>query len=1523
MSQAVEEPDIRRDGVSQAERQLAALSPDYVSVDERSTKDLLDFAKAYAADLNFFDVQNEQVQATAAGWSHFFAGVNLDEALAYLESSEKFTPEAAQPYARPHFALFLTFLELLQHAQDQLNGLTKRHLDYYYQQVLRLSKRGSIPDQVNVLVELAPRIKQFALPAGALLNAGTDSQGQNLVYRTDRAITANQAQVDKLHTLFADRSAVGLPDIWENKDIPDKEAIMRLLEMSLGDPAPGDPLPPYPLLPTDLERRPITYDDDNITELETLYHLADFVPGELYLEFEDYRKLVGHKDIYDALDSGWETINQILTKAGQTKISRTGENYEFKITNPKDFESNLKNALNFDNDAFEDLFDGIPGVVTLKDAYSNRFDSQVRAKINTKLYLPVDETDPNGADGLTTFTAMMQLLIPIESNWEEIIRILTLARQTKIVEDEDFKPDPPDMPDIALKDIESFDEIIKRALGLDFDDPVPYPSPFVGDPITALDNHYLHLLTLETYFYMAAEDFHYFMTLALAVAGRGDDGDEVENDGSTGGNRQITPEWEKVFSILDEAHKKKIYADRKATLRDEREVGDGFDAMLYLALGIDDPDESQDPLDLLGQYSISQENMTFLEEMRSNADTIEDNDDQWEKTYQIAERIQRVILPEPIPQIETWRNLHPLEDAKSAVVKLGVEGEAESTRWQTFGQAMTNAGSPDPTFGWAISSPILALSQGTRTITLTLGFDQDTFPTQTDDLTKMFATADTVPFLIEISTEKGWIPVNIDITTDPILVDDYRTLTGPENTNNQGQEPLRAIQFTLKFGEDVDSLTVLPPEDNPFDSPWPILRLMMQAVATDTDEDDRTTPYLTFKELILRRVHLTVDVKKLQPSHIQNDEGVLKPGKPFEPFGLRPAVGSRFYLSHPELVNKKLDSLDFIIEWMGVPNNLKSYYTNYIPKPANSPLDFNTSIVADNSGFKTQVSLVDHRVALPLTTPEEPSSLFENRDATQPRFIPIKNIPEAIAKNLKNYKRLLNFNTIDAVTAWDRYVQWELKFPDFQHNTYPGRATQLSVNLAVAIKTIARGEESNYQINPPYTPKIKGLTLNYTSSLEIEVQNYQTGQEADQLYHIQPFGYSECQPETKLAGAMFLPQFDYEGELYIGLRDLGMAQTLSLLFQMAEGSANPDLPVEPVRWHYLSGNRWLSLEQGRLLEDGTRGLINSGIVRFKLEAARPNTLLDPELYWLRAAIRRHSNSVCDAIDIHTQAVSATFVDQDNAPDHLSRPLPPETITKLVKRKAQVAAIHQPYTSYGGKMPEQDETFYTRLSERLRHKNRALAQWDYEHLILDRFPQIYKVKCLPATPAEPGQVNIVVIPDIRNNDLFDPFEPKAPANVIADIEAYLADRTPAHARVTVKNAHYVPVKVRFAVRFQPGTDEGYAKQQLNDELNRFLSPWAYDEGGDIVIGGRIYANVIINFIEERPYVDFVAEIRLFKSEKPIRPTGTQGYWVEPDNPDGVLVAARRHEIDIITEAGYEEENFKGINYMRIELDFVVG
>src|SRR5260221_8284632 len=394
------------------------------------------------------------------------------------------------------------------------------------------------------------------------------------------------------------------------------------------------------------------------------------------------------------------------------------------------------------------------------------------------------------------------------------------------------------------------------------------------------------------------------------------------------------------------------------------------------------------------------------------------------------------------------------------------------------------------------------------------------------------------------------------------------------------------------------------------------------------------------------------------------------------------------------------------------------------------------------------------------------------------------------------------------------------------------------------------GPPRGCKASPPYTPKIKSLSIDYTASAEFALGPTVRGPVAERAFHVEPFGYAELKPGVE-PGCPWLPQYDFEGELYIGMRNVAAPENVSLLFQVAEGSANPDLAPEPVQWSYLSDNRWLTLQDGALLADGTRGLINSGMVELSLRPAGTNTVLADNLYWIRAGIRRFSHSVCDIVAIHPNATVASFADNDNAPDHLGAPLPPKSITGPLMPIAGILGVHQPYTSFGGKLAERDASFYVRVSERLRHKRRALAPWDYERLVLERFPQIYKAKCLRADPIthphDPGIVELVVIPDIKNRLPFDPFEPKAPADQIRDFEAFLEDKTPPFASVTVKNPHYVAVKVRCGVRFLPGQDEGFCRRLLNEELNRFLSPWAYEEGADLVIGGSVYANSIINFI----------------------------------------------------------------------------
>jgi hypothetical protein len=274
----------------------------------------------------------------------------------------------------------------------------------------------------------------------------------------------------------------------------------------------------------------------------------------------------------------------------------------------------------------------------------------------------------------------------------------------------------------------------------------------------------------------------------------------------------------------------------------------------------------------------------------------------------------------------------------------------------------------------------------------------------------------------------------------------------------------------------------------------------------------------------------------------------------------------------------------------------------------------------------------------------------------------------------------------------------------------------------------------------------------------------------------------------------------------------------------------------------------------------------------------------------------------------------------------------------VRPIAGISGIEQPYTSFGGRPAERPQALRTRASERLRHRNRALSAWDYEHLVLARFPQLHKVKCLTApseadsdSTDELGLVRLVVIPDIAQQLPANPFAPKASARLLEEIWEFLEARIPIGARVQVDNAVFVPVRVRVGIRFHAAFDTSLARSELNEALNRYLSPWAYEEGADVVIGGAIYANSIIDFLERQPAVDYVHQPKLFRfdaaSDKfqlvpPSADDAEDGYHVTTGSPDQVLVAARQHDIDIIQPEVDDTVELSGIGYMKIELDFIV-
>src|SRR5690606_20415809 len=142
----------------------------------------------------------------------------------------------------------------------------------------------------------------------------------------------------------------------------------------------------------------------------------------------------------------------------------------------------------------------------------------------------------------------------------------------------------------------------------------------------------------------------------------------------------------------------------------------------------------------------------------------------------------------------------------------------------------------------------------------------------------------------------------------------------------------------------------------------------------------------------------------------------------------------------------------------------------------------------------------------------------------------------------------------------------------------------------------------------------------------------------------------------------------------------------------------------------------------------------------------------------------------------------------------------------------------------------DLEYYRRVSERLRHKNRAITLWDYEHLVLQRFPEIFQVKCLNHTCNDSfvsaGRVTLVVIPDTEQKNVFDPLQPRVSTALLNEIAAYLNRLNSLHVTAKVVNPDYEVVKASLKVKFYNGLDIPTHVQKLNEDIIRYLSPWAY-------------------------------------------------------------------------------------------------
>ncbi len=802
-------------------------------------------------------------------------------------------------------------------------------------------------------------------------------------------------------------------------------------------------------------------------------------------------------------------------------------------------------------------------------------------------------------------------------------------------------------------------------------------------------------------------------------------------------------------------------------------------------------------------------------------------------------------------------------------------------QWWPFG----NPGNffPDARLGFALASEILELNEGTRTIKITIEF-KNKVQSISEELLQ--SSVD-----IYCSGEKEWLKASLS-----------------DDINYSGKK----LWFSFNIAKDEEPVVGYNSEllGESFTTKLPVCRVLFK---TDTQDGYKLYTALAGNEI--KAVALNVDVKDIKNLELENDIGKLNAEKPFYPFGTQPVRKSNFYIGYPELFKKEWKSFNVEIEWKNTPDSFKELYYAYHEKHRYKvlPADF-------NKGFVTYVDTELSEYS------DKNVGMYGKENTAIKEFV--LNEGDLIVYNDDYFKANIQLKNREDWETAEENKELFSKSKDVYKMTFnvenknyeedKNGPVRLSLNQSFLQELFPRifalamsSEEKDVIIpNEPYIPLVETITLNYKAESEINLANTKEKYNSNKvaLFHEHPFGQTEEHPylrsqvefiDAEENKTVLLPTYQKGGELYIGLKNVEPLQQISLLVQVLEGSENPQAESfaenEKVEWAVLCNNYWKTLDSETMILNETDNFLKSGIVKFSIpaEVTSSNSLLPDNLVWVRAKMDKNFDAVCKTIDVVAQAVSAKFSDNDNELSHLKNGLEADTISKLIQRVPTVKSVSQPFNSFGGKPVESDEAYYRRISERLRHKNRAITLWDYEHLILQKFPEIYKVKCLNHSSElsflSPGNVLIVVIPDIVNKNVFDIYKPRVSKATLNAVQNWVNKLNTLHINAKVINPDYEEVTVELKVKFHKGFDENYYTKILNKDITKLLSPWAFENSASIEFGVTLHRSVVINYVENLKYVDYIEDVKLIKSGD------SSSSNVAPSSPMAILVSARQHVI----------------------------
>ena len=830
--------------------------------------------------------------------------------------------------------------------------------------------------------------------------------------------------------------------------------------------------------------------------------------------------------------------------------------------------------------------------------------------------------------------------------------------------------------------------------------------------------------------------------------------------------------------------------------------------------------------------------------------------------------------------------------------------------------------------GFALASSVLLLREGQRRITVNLQYsgsapntlegqiyqftqerldiqDEPSMAEQKETFFKVFGSM----FAIALTGPAGWIEI-------PEYLPSYRQV----NTE------LKANCLVLSFMLPADAPPVcayngkIHGED--YDSELPLLRFTLTP-------SEYQYPYDIIKDLVLKEARIEVAVRGCRELLLHNNIGQLTPLAPFNPFGPLPTVGSYFIVGHEETRTKQLSSFDIDVEWGELPGageDFKTWYAGYANPPHVSDFTATVSVLADGRWLPGDIGA------------PPPITLFA-ATRVPGRVLAVAKRANLSASAVVHYGKALDNTSMGSDFVYTPATKGGLfKFTlagpaaAFGHQEYPLLLSQTLTHNSRAKTTLLQHKIPN----PPYTPQITSISLNYTAFAVISRDSNDRSAEQfkEKMLHLHPLGWQSL---SRLSAPRLyqLPRFDAGGSMVIGLSSKRLSDSLTLYFHLRRDSLPMPVDQDPgLAWAYLSANQWRKLPAKAIISDSTEGFMTSGIITLSLPAdiSTGNTVLPGDLYWLKVSAQSGLENFCSVYSVYAQAVPASLRHDPSSGMRTRVVLPAGSITRPRKTIAGLSKIAQVCRSFGGKAAENGQHMRTRVSERLRHKQRALTPTDYESLILEQFPEIYKVKCFANTRSDqpdrlcPGHLLIVPLPYLALDGHLHQ-KPLLSGHLIHEVREYMQTLASPFVTISVENPLYEEIQVRCTVTLRAGLRGGYYSNRVNSALFDFLLPWN-PLGYTAHFGWCVRQHDLESYLQDLDYVDQVSDFsllrvaagnaHLFTLDDSARRDvdGSRNLDLEPRLPWSVAVPNNHHAIQIADRFTSIEPHITGVEELEI-------